>query len=472
MKENSIKPWHTACFILLILLLFGAVGYFNPKNEWRLSGGVVLRAPVWRPWEDFQEEKAAKARARQDSLAEWAVRDSLLELGITPPPVARKGEGLIQFAPGDSMGFAKLVLQLEKAKKGESIRVLHYGDSQIEGDRITGDVRDALQQVYGGEGPGLQPLVPFVPMSAVEHSATGDWTRMVSFGRANSKNPSNQYGIRGIAHRFNVSGTGSTSASVSLRPRTYGFTRARRSRKFTLFHGPVAEPLEIKWFANDTLWKVAYLEAGRPEGSLTVQSSQPVQSLHIEFNGQSPDFYGLAMDGAGGVSVDNIAMRGADGLSFSRMDRNHFIRSLREQQVGLVILQFGGNSVPYFRSYDAVQRYGESFRRQIQLFKAALPDADILVVGPSDMATKEGVDWVSYPYVDDVRDVLKEAAFEEGAGFFDVMTFMGGEGSMAEWVEASPALAGPDHIHFTPNGAKKVASALAEALIDEIDRHE
>jgi lysophospholipase L1-like esterase len=154
------------------------------------------------------------------------------------------------------------------------------------------------------------------------------------------------------------------------------------------------------------------------------------------------------------------------------MDRNHFTRSLREQHVGLVILQFGGNSVPYFRSYDAVQRYGDSFRRQIQLFKAALPDADILVIGPSDMATKEGVDWVSYPYVDDVRDVLKEAAFEEGAGFFDVMTFMGGEGSMAEWVEASPALAGPDHIHFTPNGAKKVASALAEALIDEIDRHE
>ena len=94
------------------------------------------------------------------------------------------------------------------------------------------------------------------------------------------------------------------------------------------------------------------------------------------------------------------------------------------------------------------------------------------MVGPSDMAVKEGLDWVSYPFVDDVRDALKMAAFAEGAAFFDVMDFMGGPGGMVDWVHQNPPLAGPDHIHFTPRGAKKVAKALVESMQAELQRHE
>jgi len=52
-----------------------------------------------------------------------------------------------------------------------------------------------------------------------------------------------------------------------------------------------------------------------------------------------------------------------------------------------------------------------------------------------------------------------------------VYSFMGGAGSMSTWVQRSPPLAGADHIHFTPNGARKVGRALALALDQELDRH-
>jgi len=52
------------------------------------------------------------------------------------------------------------------------------------------------------------------------------------------------------------------------------------------------------------------------------------------------------------------------------------------------------------------------------------------------------------------------------------MNYMGGTGSMVEWVNARPQLAGPDHIHFTPRGARKVAEALVEALQEELERYE
>ena len=166
------------------------------------------------------------------------------------------------------MGFAKLVIALEKVRQGGSARILHFGDSQIEGDRITGDLRDALQRVYGGEGPGMQPLVPFVPMAAVAHTAEGTWTRMVSFGRKNDKSPSNQYGPRGVSHRYSTKDGNGPDAVVRFSPRSYGYARARQARQFTLLHGPAQGPLEVKWFANDTLWKIEYLDSAARGGGI------------------------------------------------------------------------------------------------------------------------------------------------------------------------------------------------------------
>ena len=41
---------------------------------------------------------------------------------------------------------------------------------------------------------------------------------------------------------------------------------------------------------------------------------------------------------------------------------------------------------------------------------------------------------------------------------------MGGWGSIINWVKARPQLAGPDYIHFTPLGAKKIAQLLYDTL--------
>lgn len=464
--DKHSPPILTALFIAVLLVVFGGLALWNYEHDIQIAEGN-LRIPKWNPWKEAIVLEEKKEQARVDSLKLIAIQDSLSKANAVRVSVATPGKGIIEFAPNDSIGFGKLMRALSKAKSGRTVRIIHFGDSQIEGDRITGDLRNALQGRYGGEGPGMQPLVPFVSNANVSHSTSGEWIRMVSFGRQNDKSPTNQYGPRGVSHRF-IGGY----ASVRLSPRSSGYARAKRFKNFTLLYGPPRGSLEIKWFANDTLWQTTYLDSIPYTGAIQISATEPVKSLRIEFRGVSPDFYGISIEGNGGISADNIAMRGADGLSFTRMDRTHFIQSLKRQSVGLVILQFGGNSVPWFKSREAVERHGEAFRRQIRLFQEALPEADILIIGPSDMAYKNGMSWVSYPYVDDVRDVLKEAAFKEGAGFFDIMNYMGGPGSMVEWVNARPQLAGPDHIHFTPRGARKVAEALVEALQEELERYE
>jgi lysophospholipase L1-like esterase len=131
------------------------------------------------------------------------------------------------------------------------------------------------------------------------------------------------------------------------------------------------------------------------------------------------------------------------------------------------MLQYGGNTVPYIESAEAAERYGSWFSAQIKLFQTLLPDVPILVIGPSDMARKSGTTMETYPQLTLVRDALKEAALAQDALYWDLFEVMGGEGSMAAWVQSDPPLASPDHIHFTPHGARLVAELLRQSIQTE-----
>ncbi|HML84907.1 MAG TPA: hypothetical protein PKE52_07095, partial [Bacteroidales bacterium] len=54
--------------------------------------------------------------------------------------------------PSDKASFIE---GLHQKLNSSGCRILHYGDSQIEGDRISGYIRNRLQGIYGGGGPGF-----------------------------------------------------------------------------------------------------------------------------------------------------------------------------------------------------------------------------------------------------------------------------------------------------------------------------
>jgi len=446
------SPWLTFALVTGGLLLIGAVAAI-PE--------VLRPAGLKLPTVDLSilatNDADLKVVPEVDSVE---VANDAEEL----PKAARQGLGLLEFPQGDSLGFQKFARALDAAES-RIVRVLHYGDSQIEGDRLSADIRGMLQNRYGGMGPGLQGMDPFVPMASVDHRASGNWRRYACFGRPSDREPNNLYGVRGIAHRYE-----GNSASMEFRNRNYGYERVRQGQKLTLYLGPYEGPAEIKVYYEDSLAHIRYYAEGDP-GVMEFKAPRPISRVRVEFKGESPLCYGAAWDGLNGVAVDNVSMRGADGLGFKRIDASHFTSSLQQSNPGLIILQFGGNAVPYFKSAGEVERYGRAFARQIAVIQKALPGADVLVIGPSDMAHKVGTEWVSYPFVDEVRDALRSAAHVQGAAFFDVYAFMGGEGSMTDWVARNPPLAGSDHIHFTPNGAQKVGKALASALEHELSRH-
>ena len=58
---------------------------------------------------------------------------------------------------------------LKNESKTKVVRILHYGDSQLEGDRITDYFRNKMQRRFGGKGPGI--LLPNEPAASARISA-------------------------------------------------------------------------------------------------------------------------------------------------------------------------------------------------------------------------------------------------------------------------------------------------------------
>ena len=55
---------------------------------------------------------------------------------------------------------------------------MYYGDSQIEGDRITSYLRQNLRKGHGGTGPGLfLPLMPVMYTKSVWMRSSSNWKK-------------------------------------------------------------------------------------------------------------------------------------------------------------------------------------------------------------------------------------------------------------------------------------------------------
>jgi lysophospholipase L1-like esterase len=126
-------------------------------------------------------------------------------------------------------------------------------------------------------------------------------------------------------------------------------------------------------------------------------------------------------------------------------------------------MQFGINVVP--SNLSSYAYYQKLMEQQIKAVKRFAPQADILVVGVSDMANRFDGELKSNPSVEKVLQAQRKAALGNGALFWDGYSAMGGEGSIIEWVNSKPPLATKDYTHFTNYGAKRFGQKMANALL-------
>lgn len=319
----------------------------------------------------------------------------------------------------------------------KKIRVVHYGDSQIEEDRMTQQIRETLQAAYGGSGVGLVPLAQTIPSLTVRQELY-------------------------LSGRF---------VSPQNGPKRYLVYGPKRDQRTDGLYGPMGQ--------------MAYMSDSLVKGSESVKAiCQPLQpnmhydrfrlfadtSVHYTTSGDTMllsgrgGVYGLSQESKTGIIVDNIPMRGCMGIVFTKMDSAQLSEFYHSENVRLIIMQFGGNAIPSNKNPGTIQAIVKGLRQQVQYLRRCAPEASILFIGPSDMLTQIDGEWTTYPMVPYMDKLLRKMALEENIAYFSLYRWMGGGGAMMKWQEVG--LAGSDGVHFTRAGARKAGKAVAEWMME------
>ena len=353
---------------------------------------------------------------------------------------------------GDVRFFDELFEALDQAES-EPLRIVHYGDSQIEEDRITGTIRARMQERFGGSGPGMMPTRKHSTPRA-SGSGTAGLRRYFNYGDVSHRAGIRQYGPYADFTRLDsvVTFNLHSVSRKDMDPSTF--------ERVTLVAGNLRSTLNVtdggdKRTVAPGNSALAFVRYNLPDSSTRTS---------LTVSGHA-DLYGILLDSKTGVRMDNVAMRGCSGSIFTTMDSDQLRSFYKEENVRLILLQYGGNSVPYLKTDKSISTYKETIRKQIRFLQGLAPKAKIIFIGPSDMATTVNGKRQTYPKLPNVVDSLRTAATESGAAYWDIFGVMGGEGSMVQWVSARPALAGPDYVHFTLAGSNKVGDVFADAFL-------
>jgi D-alanyl-lipoteichoic acid acyltransferase DltB (MBOAT superfamily) len=350
---------------------------------------------------------------------------------------------------------------------GKQVRIIYYGDSQVEGDRVTSFLRKELRKEGGGTGPGMiSPVMPVMYTRSWVVRSSSNWRRYTMLDYRNGILPHNRLGPMLALCRFTPPGDTMQSrsfATVKITAVTGADPEVSKYDNLRIFYGNNHDTVLVGIKSGSSLVDFAMLQMG--EGPMEYSVPLPsVSEVTIEFTGRnSPDIYAMSLESRTGVIVDNVPVRGSAGLEFVMTD----IRGLEETYTFLkpdiVFMQFGLNVVRNVRS--EYHYYEDGLVNQVNFLKKASGGAPVVLVSVTDMALRDNDTIMRFPNIKAIRDAQKNAASRSGAIFWDALESMGGTGSVVTWFNHNPPLASKDLTHLSNEGTDTIASRIYSALM-------
>lgn len=370
----------------------------------------------------------------------------------TEPTVQKRPQGITQGAEiENSSAISLFINKLHNTKSlGRPIRIAVLGDSFIEGDIFTQDIRERFQSRFGGSGVGFMPMESSVSgfRRTIKHTFSGWSTRRIS------KNPNpDDYTIS--SHIYTPGdGTVSRYEGSTYRKHLKSFSRARLmfvNRGTTKVHTSINNEPKITHSpaSSGTLQQITLL-------------GDSIGSVGYSFT-SSDNFtaYGVYLDGRSGVSVDNYSVRGNSGVSMSSTNINLMSQMNSLMPVDLIIVEYGLNTVQADRrDYTA---YTQQIKKAVKHLQKAFPHADFLIMSVPDRAHLTAGGWQTMPGVTAMEQAQRELAVECDAAFWSTLQAMQHEGGMGAFVKNG--WAAKDYTHLSPKGGRVLANSLFDAIM-------
>lgn len=339
------------------------------------------------------------------------------------------------------------------------VRIAYFGDSFVEGDMLTEDLRALFQDKFGGRGVGYVPanqLVAGLRGSVIAKS--GGWTRRSVI------DPGHHDARMGLDGMMFVSNSSQPWLELNARKDMaekhqdggdLGCILYRPNEGITLTPYINGQPVEVVSKLDGNAVSVQYIEG-----------DMSVEKWVVNTNGHGPVVvYGSTMESKHGVCLDNLALRNTTGMHLLDIKDEMYEDFLKARNYDLIILGYGLNIVSKKpgRDYSIFMRNTEKVIRTMARYS---PGTTFLIVSIGDRAHKTMNGMESYPSMDEYVEEQRKMAQRLGICFWDMKKTMVSMGGIAEMVHHNPPLAVKDYTHINFDGGKLLAKRLFDDLME------
>lgn len=362
--------------------------------------------------------------------------------------------------PSSSMtAFYEALGRTTEEESTSLTRIIHYGDSMLTGDTISGAARRVLQHRFGHGGHGF--VLPGRPWPWYRHQGVTTWN-------------SNGFRINRI--------TANPTADGCLGLGAVSFRTFQGGARFMVepVDGEVVSRFILYYLAQPNGGDVTLSIDDATEENLSTAADERVSRAHeidvpegthrlnVRYDGRGEvRVFGVAVERRGpGVVYDSLGVNGLHASNFQRYDQRHIAEQIGLRSPDLIVVMLGTNESQ--NQYLNLDRHGEDYGVMLSMLREGVDRASCLVISPPDRVLGEV--GTRRSLMASIVTRQREVAIESGCAFWNTFEAMGGSGSAAAWRRRTPPLLGGDLTHPTPAGAERLGSQIAEALISGFEQ--
>ena len=349
------------------------------------------------------------------------------------------------------------------------VRIAVLGDSFIEADIITADLREGLQSQFGGHGSGFAPMdSPLTGYRRTIKTKSKGWTSYNIMQRKNApESLRDRFTMSGWVSQAKV-GAQSRWESTDVREHLKGSSIAR-----IFFTSELDSRVEV--VVNDVVTKEFSVAGAEALRQIEIRNDS-IESLTFRvLSGESGLVgYGVVFESEG-VTVDNYSVRSNSGQAMFMTNPSLNAQFNNILNYDLVILQYGLNIMEKGRTNYAY--YAKKVVSMVDYVNRCFPTADVVVLGVSDRSVRVNGAFVTMDAIPYLLRYQSLAAKKSGASFWNTYEAMGSIGGMSSFV--SNGWAAKDYTHINFGGGAEIAKMLTNSIVyqaklvaDEIKKRE
>ncbi len=327
------------------------------------------------------------------------------------------------------------------------VRVAFLGDSFIEADIFTQNIRMLLQDLFGGCGVGYMAM----------HSDFPGFRRSITqvdkgWHTTNVITQDPEYNSLSLPLQYH-------QAEGEAYTRLKGVSKLRYIDSWDVSTiGFIAQDSAIITLKTDSS-SYTYNIEGKNEAQF-ISIDEHTGSIEIRCNDNHVALWGCWLDGNRGVAVDNISMRGYSGTTLQMISTTRLQELYDAIPYDLIVLQYGLNRMtPSITDYTP---YTQQLVDAVAHLRKALPHTDILIMGIGDRCQTDNDEIKTMPAIYGMRKAQRNAAIEAQCLFWDCYEAMKQIGGMPTFVENK--WASKDYTHINHQGGAPLAEEFVKAI--------